>query len=429
MRYRLQVPLAVQVVGQAAKRGLIPRVPSAEKVVTDIEAWLSTEYPDVVRTSQRTEPETGGIGLRLDLHPAAPEAVLSATDAGALTLSADTSAVGPGYHTFVTRLAQRLATDQSIEWSVDPTTGEGTTGSPFDDRLTIERAHLAWLGAHLVGIRDARRGLPRGIQLGLPSDTRFSFDGALATVLGPRDDAWLEKAAVEPRSAVGILPWWADATDARYLLNRALCLMWTSVRWRPPNDPAERALLDEVVRLLSRAFPLDPALAYPWREWSELFELRGVAEPTAADIRERAAAVAEDLPLIGYRRGPVTITHEGWSLEVPGTFAERRTAEEWWGGEAARSITLAAVETGGLSGEGFLDQVASDLGFDAISHQAGGLVGRAKLGSDASSGVEVGVVEGYSAVRGSGAAIRIVFDDAADWQWALDMWRALTPAT
>jgi hypothetical protein len=423
------VPLAVQVVGQASKRGLIPRTPTADRLIADIETWVVAEYSDVVRASRRTEPAAGEIALHLDLHPAASNAVVTATDSGAMTLTAETAAVGPGYHTFVTRLAQRLAGEQSIEWTGGDGAATDPPGTPFEDRPTIERAHLAWLGAHLVGIRDARRGLPRGIQLGIRPGIRYTFDGALATVVGPRDDTWLEQAAVEPRSAVGILPWWADATDARYLLNRALCLMWTEVRWRSPIDPAERSLLDEVVRLLAHAFPLDPSLPYPWREWSELFELRNVDEPTAGDIAERAKAVGADLPAIGYRRRSVTITHEGWSLDVPGSFAERRTPEEWWGGEAGRSVTLAAVDTGTMTGEAFLDQVASDLGFDAISHQAGGLVGRAKLGTDASSGIEVGVVEGYSAVRGTGAAIRIVFDDATDWQWALDLWRALTPPT
>jgi hypothetical protein len=30
-------------------------------------------------------------------------------------------------------------------------------------------------------------------------------------------------------------------------------------------------------------------------------------------------------------------------------------------------------------------------------------------------------------VTGSGAAIRIEFDDPTDWQWSLDMWRSLRP--
>ena len=56
------------------------------------------------------------------------------------------------------------------------------------------------------------------------------------------------------------------------------------------------------------------------------------------------------------------------------------------------------------------------------------VIGRARLSTDASSGVEVGVLEGYSAVTGHGAAIRVVFDDSSDWRWAMDMWRALVPA-
>ena len=219
----------------------------------------------------------------------------------------------------------------------------------------------------------------------------------------------------------------------RYLLNRALCLMWTEVRWRPAVEPAEQKLLDEVARLLWQAFPFDPSLAYPWREWNELLQIRGIEDPAAVRlVEERSATMPDDRPLIGYRRAPVTVVHEGWALEVPGSFAERRTAEEWWGGDGGRSITLAAVETGTDSGpmspEAFLQQVAGDLGSEGLTHEAGNVIGRARLGADASSGVEVGVVDGYSATWGRGAAVRIMFGDPADWQWALDTWRALTPA-
>ena len=43
-------------------------------------------------------------------------------------------------------------------------------------------------------------------------------------------------------------------------------------------------------------------------------------------------------------RARSTISHEGWALEIPGSFAERRTPEEWWGGGAGRRITLAATD-------------------------------------------------------------------------------------
>ena len=34
-------PLAARVVGQATRRGLIPRVPTAERLLADAEAWLT----------------------------------------------------------------------------------------------------------------------------------------------------------------------------------------------------------------------------------------------------------------------------------------------------------------------------------------------------------------------------------------------------
>ena len=76
------------------------------------------------------------------------------------------------------------------------------------------------------------------------------------TALGPRDEAWLDAAIDHPRVALDITPWWMEhETDGRFLLNRALVLMWLQVRWRPPAVEGEADLLDEVHRLLSRAFP------------------------------------------------------------------------------------------------------------------------------------------------------------------------------
>jgi hypothetical protein len=144
-------------------------------------------------------------------------------------------------------------------------------------------------------------------------------------------------------------------------------------------------------------------------------------------VLARTQGAAPPTPPIGYRRDPVTISHEGWALEIPGSFAERRTDEEWWGGGTGRGVTLAAVATGDLPPMSFLVQVAGDLGPEALTHREGEVHAKARITSDASSGLEVGVLDGFAAVTGSGAAIRITFDDPADWQWALDMWRSLAP--
>lgn len=423
-------PLRAHVVGQASRRGMILRVPSADSLLDSVETWLTTEYGDAVRSTSRKTLDDGDIGLSVALHPAAPDLLLVATDSGRVGLTAETETVGPGYHRFIGRLVERLGIDLSISWDRDPG-GTADAGTTFADRPATEAGYLAWLGQTLVDARAGRAARGAQLQVGIPGSTRYTFDGAIATVLGPRDDAWLDAAIADTRVAIEMTPWWADSTHGQALLNRALTLMWLDVRWRTPAIKEERALLDEVHRTLSRAYPTEPTLAYPWQAWAEVIELRTIDDPMSRQVLDRAEHDAGDGPPIGYRRSQVTIRHEGWALEIPGSYAERRTSEEWWGAGAGRNITLAAVQTatadGAMGAQAFVDQFAGDLGSDAIDHHSNGVIGRARLSSDTSSGVEVGVLDGYSAVVGSGAAIRIVFDDPGDWQWALDMWRSLAP--
>jgi hypothetical protein len=423
------VDLGLYVQGEAAKRGIVPRLPSGQQLMDDADTWLTAEVHDLVRSVRLDRNGHEAASLFVDLHPAAFPLRLHASGEGAVDALAVTSAVGPGYHTYLHRLIQRIGTAMDIIWTT-PDGGAGTTQTTRfvagADRTTVEREMLLWLKHALKDVRDARAAGKGGIQLSLPGRTRFTFDGALATPLGPRDDAWLATALERPNVAIDVWPWWSDAVDARSLLGRALCLMWSEIRWRPPGAGEEEAM-DEVLELLRRAYVLDPSLDYPWSEWAELIDDRGYDGAMVATVRDRADGI--DRPRIGYRRRPVTIHYEGWSLEVPGSFGERWTSEEWWGGESGRSITLAATTTG-VDGQPmlpdvFLAKVAGDLGDDAVSHQAGRIRGRARLTTDATSGVEVGIVEGYSAVDGSGAAIRIVFDDPSDWEWAFGMWRSL----
>jgi hypothetical protein len=396
--------------------------------------------------------------IEIVLHPAARPIRIEASDDGRVVVTAMTVPVGPGYHTYVASLLDRLGGELGITWAKLATPPPGVAGrvtaapGPSDasasidptgafgsgDRHDAERGHLGWLRSALTAVRGARRQGATGLHLATPPGVRFAFEGAVATVLGPRDDAWLERALGDPRVAADVWPWVADAMDARYLLGRALSSLWLDVRWRPPVGVEEVQLVDDILGTLRRAYPLEPGLAWPWREWRELLQLRDLPDPATRALLDRAAGPlvggpeAEGTPLIGYRRRPVTIVHEGWALDVPGSFTGHRTSDEWSGGEAGRNVTLAGTETaeGGhpMSADRFLQQVASHLGRDAIEHDDGVVSGRARLASDTSSGVEVATVEGFSAVRGRGAAIRIEIDDPQDWKWALDTWRGLRPA-
>ena len=428
--------ITIRAVGQASKRGKIPRLPSGEKLLAEVDEWIASAPDETLRGRRADGLPEGATTGDYQFHPAARNVQLEAVDGGRLTVTAETSPVGPGYHTYVRGLLHRMGDELSIEWAPsgapdDPDASFDPTGFlDSGNRADAERGHLAWLHRALLEARDARERGITGIHLETPPGALFTSSGVLATVLGPRSEEWLDRAIADPRVAVDVWPWVADAMDARYLLGRALSLLWLEVRWRPPTTE-EEALLDEVLSLLRRAYPLEPSLPYPWVAWGELLALRDHVDPATQQLVERMIPKVADAPPVGYRRAPVTIIHHGWALDVPGTFDEHRSDEEWSGSEPRRSVTIAATETGHdgqpMTADTFLKQVAGHLGRDALEHEDGPVRGRARLSTDISSGIEVATVEGYSAIRGRGAAIRIVIEDPQDWKWALDTWRDLRP--
>ena len=428
-------PLLARVVGQASRRGLILRVPSGESLLESVETWLLAEYGDSVRSMSRRVIEGGDAELTVALHPAAPELVMSANELRARGADRrDRGRWGPATTASSGVSSSGLASDLSITWDrgePDPGAILDGLGTTFADRTATERAYLGWLGQTLVKARAGRAAhgpSSRSASRGAPA-TRSMARSPRSS--GRATTAWLDSAVADTRVATDITPWWADATDGQALLNRALALMWLDVRWRAPAIKEERELLDEVHRTLTPGLPDRPDTRLPvagvGRAHRDARHRRPDVPPGPRPRRSRRRRRhADRLP-----PAPVTIRHEGWALEIPGSYAERRTPEEWWGGGLGRSITLAAVQTatdgGAMGAQAFVDHVGGDLGPEAIDHRAGGVIGRARLSSDTSSGLEVGVLDGYSAVVGSGAAIRIVFDDPGDWQWALDMWRSLAP--
>ncbi len=50
-------------------------------------------------------------------------------------------------------------------------------------------------GVRSLGVRNGRASRGGGVQLGIPPGVRYTFDGAIATVLGPRDDALAREGA------------------------------------------------------------------------------------------------------------------------------------------------------------------------------------------------------------------------------------------
>src|SRR3954452_9266080 len=109
-------PLRARLTGQAARRGLIPRVPGADALLAEVETWLRSTFPDAVRTIERPVREQGEAELTVELHPAAPPLVITASDTGRVAVTATTDVAGPGYHRFVGRVSKHWGNTSRTAW-------------------------------------------------------------------------------------------------------------------------------------------------------------------------------------------------------------------------------------------------------------------------------------------------------------------------
>ncbi|GAB4197210.1 MAG: hypothetical protein OHK0013_05140 [Sandaracinaceae bacterium] len=287
--------------------------------------------------------EGGATTLAITLHPAAGPVELT-QEGETLRLEASTGSAGPGYHAAVCELADAIAAALSVRWraELDP-----ALYFAHRDAAALERAQLTWLGQTAREILGLAREGASGFALCMPDGLEVAHDGLVATPLGPRDRAWVERVAADPRAGIDAFAWWHPGRDAAYHRGVALSLMWLEVRWRKPIDARERALLDRVATALERAHAAEPDAAYPWSAWSELFELSGEESLRATRAPLKALEVGRrDVVRIGYRRLAVRVTLSGgWSIAVPGELAERWDERGTWvGWDARRSLWITTAE-------------------------------------------------------------------------------------
>jgi hypothetical protein len=269
----------------------------------------------------------------------------------------------------------------------------------------------------------------------MPAGHVFQHGGFVATLLGPRDEAWLRAAALDPRSGIDVYPWWQRERDARYYRDLALARMWLDVRWRPPLDDAERALMQRVATWIERAHGLDAELELPWEAQAEILTHLGEESlrSTRAQLKAEARRASRSAP-IGYRRGDViAMLSGGWSMRIDGalaeTWEERGTFVAW---DARRSLwfTSLTVETDGAptTTEETLRSLPPLTGEELLELEHGALRGVACFVEDESEGQAIIRLEAHAAVGANAAIGTLVFVDPADREWALETWGSLTHA-
>ncbi len=370
----------------------------------------------------RNVDDAGRPVLYLDLHPAA-EHVAVAFEGAEIEIAANTSTVGPGYHAHVVDVVDTLATAFRVTWRPD---AEGDVTGYFDDRDFghLQQEMLGWLGALTNAVLPLASGT---VQLALPATHTFESPGHARTPLGPRERPWFERVAEAPAAGRDFFAWWERGETAEHYLGVALSLLWTTVRWRPAVSDREREVRDRVYGALARARDLDPNLRLPVAEWRELLTIDG--RNREADALPTQVPSLPALPLIGYRRSPVRVSLPGgWSLRIPGNFAEdldeKGTFCGWHGGRTVW-FTSFRYEGAARSAEEMWGADPDEGEGEVFASGEGTFRSRARLRRVRGDDNDCWILRTDSALPPQIAICTISFTEDRDRAWALDTWRSL----
>jgi hypothetical protein len=384
--------------------------------------------------------------LFVAIHPAGEEVEFIVPEPGRVTVSAKTSTVGPGYHTALCQLLHRFGDDLKVRWNPvgeDDDSSQDETGYFFTgNRAAVEEEMLLHLKTIAAISADTLKGQGYTINTWhLPLDYDYSeYPGDVHTPVGVRSNKWIRAVAKDPERGRDIYPWWDDGLTAGFYLGRALCDLWTKVRWRPALTGDEYDDWDFVCSDLVEAYKADPSLDYPWREWAELIDILNefegatyVTPELEKVIRQRAAKVPKKRPLIGYRRYPVKVNLlDGWSIRIPGEMAEMWEDNTWSAWDGDRTVwfsnwSLTKKDDTPVPAAEVLKAMSLSEG-DVIRHRDGKLIGRACLRDTEEDGEELINLQAFSAVNGKAALCNIFYHDENDYDWAVETWHSLTAA-
>lgn len=300
-----------------------PEPEAGGELATRARSFLWSYAPSTLESVHVAGPGS----LAFTLHPVAPPITL-AVDAGRAIIEADTLAIGPGYDAHARDVVSALARELRVE-PIDRGSEEGSSEERAFAFLAREAARATpETGPHFIGYVGRHR---------YPTVR-------LSTLLGPRDERWRARVAVDPAAGRDAFPWLRDGPE--HLRGRALSLLWHAVRFREPISEAEEELAESALEDLRDAYREDPGLDYPAEAWDELSRLLGGRHrpPRSVFSRDARSAPPGIRGRIGYRR--LTVEREvgaGFSIRFPGELAEEESEDGIWAGDLERRIHVAGV--------------------------------------------------------------------------------------
>jgi hypothetical protein len=416
---------------------------SGEDWLDQLAAWLEGHEEEPLMFCRQGSGDDDQPTLFVHVHPSAEEVEFTVPEPGLLAVSAKTSTVGPGYHAFLCDLLDRFSRHFHVEWD-EPDEEAGTgdeTGYFFSrDLASLKTEMLRWLSAIALVVTEKDFAEESQIRMvSMPLGYSYPDEDAIVTPLGPRVCDWFAFVARDANRGREFFAWWEPGPGCGFFLGRALCRMWQDVRWRTPVSEDEGELLMDVHLDLERAYRLEHEAALPWREWAEIVEYLGEyfgyvefqdGDDLEETIRTRGRRILGG-PRIGYRRGTVQVSLTGgWSIRVPGDFAEEweTSGQAWSAWHAGRTVRFTSWSVRDEGEQQSAAEILAELELpdgDVFEHQQGNVVGRAVFFLHEEKGESLWNLKAYSAVVGGFALCNIFVRGEDDLGWALDVWKTL----
>jgi hypothetical protein len=367
--------------------------------------------------------------LFCNFHPAAEDVEILLKAPDQITVSANTSSVGPGYHIYLCQLLHEWTDQFGINWK---DFGSDDEAEFFDEAEYFFEGNDAnvyehmkrWLQALAKSFLDDT--LTKGTRICMSWNVSYQNDSLAITPLGPREMDWfvgLSDGTIEPKD---FFPWFNVGLNAEYFLNRAVVQMWSNVRWRNPINDSETALLHSISNSLEMAYKLEPTLNFPWNDW---YEILGFINKNPAEY-EYVRANAVGTGNVGYRRRLVRTQLPGyWSIEMEGSFSEFESDEDgaFSSFDPPREIWFSAFSFSSENPYDRFEEMRRELKAEnrELIEEAVNYIGTARIERKEADGKPYYILKSSNLTLLNRCVCTIVFVDPEEKEWAIRVWRSL----
>lgn len=401
------------------------------EVLRELERWVLEECSELAPITRLGFIDEKPCLFSL-FHPAAEEVEITLPDPSHVTVSANTSTVGPGYHIFLCDLIHRWTNEFSIQWARVDADDDTTFGDETDYFFSGESPRVyeemeRWLRALTGGFFDGTlESDAKDIALCMPMNVRFEGSALAITQLGPRDKDWLYGISQGSIDSCEFFSWYEVGLTAEYYLGRALVQMWSDVRWRKPATDSESRLLRSVLTSLETSYRMKPGLHFPWNDWKELLDL--MEDEVPGFVKAKASSPGR----IGYRRMKVKTCLPGnWWVETEGSFSSFESDADCALSslDPPREIWFTAYSLSAENPKEKFSQMRDDALKEnhELVHEDKSYISVADISQNTES------KDSYYLLRSCNVGIlcrsvcTLVFKQPADREWAMRVWKSLKP--